>query len=69
MKKSSVPHPTVIFLCFNNRENENEKYIGRISLENEKSWIGVLCAIHKDLNGYHDWCRVRRSLKHNNSDW
>ena len=40
-----------------------------ILLEKEKFWIGSTCAIHKGLNDYHDWRRIRRNQKHKIKDW
>ena len=52
----------------NTRDLSDER-IEEILLEKEKFWIGTLCAIHKGLNGFHDWRRTKRVQKHLISDW
>ena len=41
-------------------ENISKGEIDDLLLEKQNFWIGTFCTIHKGLNGYHDWIRVRR---------
>ena len=45
--------------CVTNTENSSIEEIDDLLLEKENFWIGTLCTIHKGLNDYHDWRRVR----------
>ena len=49
-----------------NTENSSKKEIDDLLLEKENFSIGT---IHKALNDYHDWRRVRRNQKFNINDW
>ena len=49
-----------------NTKNSSKKEIDDLLLEKENFWIRT---IHKALNDYHDWRRVRRNQKFNINDW
>ena len=55
--------------CVNNIEDINKERNDGLLLKKENLWIGTLCAIHKDVNDYHDWRRIRRNQKCNMNDW
>ena len=59
----------VLIDCVTNTENSSKEEIDGLLLEKENFWIGTLCTIHKGLNDYHNWRRVRRNQKFNISDW
>ena len=50
-------------------ENSSKEETDDLLLEKENFWLGPLCTIHKGLNDYHDWRRVRRNQKFNINDW
>ena len=52
-----------------NIEHSRKEEIDDLLLEKENFWIRTFCTIHKGLNDYHDWRRVKRNQKFNISDW
>ena len=59
----------ILIDCVTNTENNSKEEIDDLLLEKENFWIGTLCTIHKGLNDYQDWRRVRRNQKFNINDW
>ena len=67
---NATKHLRFVLIDFidNTTDLSNERIEG-ILLEKEKFWIGTICAIHKGLNGFHDWRRTKRVQKHLINDW
>ena len=59
----------ILIDCVTNTENNGKEEIDDLLLEKENFWIETLCTIHKALNDYHGWRRVRRNQKFNINDW
>ena len=55
--------------CVTNTKNSSKEEIDDLLLEKENFCIGTLCTIHKGLNDYYDWRRIRRNNKFNINDW
>ena len=55
--------------CVTNTENSSKEEVDDLLLEKEIFWIGKLFTIHKGLNDYHDWRRVRSNQKFDINDW
>ena len=63
------PSKYLRFVLLDFVNNVSAKDHENIMLQKEKFWIGSICAIHKGLNGYHDWRRTRRVQKFKIGDW
>jgi len=59
----------VLLDCVDNEGMLNNVEIEKLLLEKERFWIGTICAIHKGLNGFHDWRRSTRTQKAKDVDW
>ena len=59
----------ILIDCVTNTENSNKDEIDDLLLEKENFWIETLFTIHKGLNDYHDWRRVRSNQKFDINDW
>lgn len=71
---NDVENPTkylrfILIDYVDNTSNLPTEKVEEILLEKEKFWIGTVCAIHKGLNGFHDWRRTKRAQKHMIGDW
>ena len=59
----------ILIDCVTNTENSNKDEIDDLLLKKENFWIETLFTIHKGLNDYHDWRRVKSNQKFDINDW
>ena len=59
----------ILIDCVTNTENSTKEEIDYLLLEKENFWTGTLFTIHKGLNDYHGWRRIRMNQKFNIHDW
>ena len=58
----------ILIDCLTNIKNKNKDQTDDLFSEKENFWIGTLSAIHKGLNDYNGWKRIRRNQKFNITD-
>ena len=71
---NDVENPTkhlrfILIDYVDNTSQLSTERIEEVLLEKEKFWIGTICAIHKGLNGFHDWQCTKRTQRHMIGDW
>ena len=53
----------ILIDCVTNTKNSSKEETDDLLLEKETFWIRTIYTMHKGLNDYHDWRRVRRIQK------